>query len=169
VGSLTDYQGYAVGVECAFSKVALNVSDVALSVDLCHLTSTPKLMADVTWGHPSGHSEVAFRESCRLSNEWPEATEEVVEELREQFPRLVRAFQSPVERGAPPTMPEGTDYSAMTVNERLSSAGIMAAWDVAAESRNRKRMVELLNRVGLADHADQIVDTVLPNPKRYGF
>ena len=41
VGSLTDYQGYALGVECVFPKVAQNVSDVALSVDLCHLTSTP--------------------------------------------------------------------------------------------------------------------------------
>jgi hypothetical protein len=168
-GSLTDYQGYALGVECAFPRVAPNVSDVAFSVDLCHLTSTPKLMADVAWGHPSGHSEAAFREGWRSSNEWPEATEEVVEELRKQFPNLVRAFQSAVERGAPPTMPDGIDYSGMTVNERLSSVGIMPAWDVAAKSRNRKHMVELLGRVGLADHADQIVDTVLSNPKRYGF
>ena len=158
VGSLTDYQGYALGVECVFPKVAQNVSDVALSVDLCHLTSTPKLMADMAWGHPSGHSEAAFRESWQSSNEWPEATQEIVEELRKQFPKLVRAFQSAVERGAPPTMPEQVDYSGMTVNERLFSAGILKAWDAAAESRNRKRMVELLSWVGLADQANQIVE-----------
>ena len=81
----------------------------------------------------------------------------IVEELRKQFPKLVRAFQSAVERGAPPTMPEQVDYSRMTVNERLFSAGILKAWDAAAESRYRKRMVELLSWVGLADHANQIV------------
>jgi len=101
------------------------------------------------WGHPSGHSKAAFRESWQSSNEWPEATQEIVEELRKQFPKLVRAFQSAVERGAPPKMPEQVDYSGMTVNERLFSAGILKAWDAAAESRNRKRMVELLSWVGL--------------------
>src|SRR5438309_12099919 len=62
----------------------------------------------------------------------------IVEELRKQFPKLVRAFQSAVERGAPPTMPEQVDYSGMTVHKRLFSAGILKAWDAAAESRNRK-------------------------------
>ena len=66
-------------------------------------------------------------------------------------------------------MPEQVDYSGMTVHERLFSAGILKAWDAAAESRNRKRMVELLSWVGLADQANQIVDAVLSIPKRYGF
>jgi len=61
------------------------------------------------------------------------------------------------------------DYSGMTVNERLFSAGLMADWDGAAQSRNRKRMVELLTKVDLEDEADQIVDTILSNPQRYGF
>ncbi len=61
------------------------------------------------------------------------------------------------------------DYSGMTVNERLFSAGLIADWDVAAHSRNRKRMVELLTKVDLEDEADQIVDTILSNPQRYGF
>jgi hypothetical protein len=61
-----------------------------------------ELHADVVWGHPSGHSEAAFRENWQTSSDWPEATPEVVEELRENFARLVRAFESAIERGAPP-------------------------------------------------------------------
>jgi hypothetical protein len=61
------------------------------------------------------------------------------------------------------------DYGGMTVNERLFSAGLIADWDTAAQSRNRKRMVELLSRVDLTDQADQMADTILANPQRYGF
>jgi hypothetical protein len=60
-------------------------------------------------------------------------------------------------------------YSGMTVNERLSEAGIMDAWDTAAISRNRDRMIELLGQVELSDQAEQIIDTILADPKRYGF
>ena len=103
VGSQTDYQEYDLGVECCFPRVDSNVPDsVALMVDVCHLTSVPKLMADVVWGHPSGHSEAAFRDDWQMSKEWPEATQEVLEELRTKFPQLVQAFRAAVERGRPP-------------------------------------------------------------------
>lgn len=46
------------------------------------------------------------------------------------------------------------DYSGMTLNERLFSAGLLMDWDTAVQSRNRKRMVELLSKVDLADQAD---------------
>jgi hypothetical protein len=102
VGTLTDYQGYGFCVECILPNAAQNApNNVAICVDLCHLTSTPRLMADVVWGHPSGYSEAAFKDNCRFSNDWPEATEEIVEELRKEFPKLVRAFQSALERGGP--------------------------------------------------------------------
>ena len=169
VGSRTAYQGYSLGVECVFQRVAADVSDnVALCIDLCNLTTTPRLMADVAWGHPSGYCEAAFRDNCQTSSDWPEVTQGVVEELRTKFPMLVRAFQSAVERGSPP-VPPAVDYSGMTVNERLFSAGVMADWDSAAISRNRKCMIELLGRVGLAEHAEKIADTILSNPERYGF
>jgi hypothetical protein len=57
----------------------------------------------------------------------------------------------------------------MTVNERLYEAGITDAWDTAANSRNRDRMIELLGQVELSDQAERIVDTILANPGRYGF
>jgi hypothetical protein len=66
-------------------------------------------------------------------------------------------------------MEQQPDYSGMTVNERLFSAGLLADWDAAAQSRNRKRMVELLSKVDLAGQADQIADTILTDPLRYGF
>ncbi len=42
------------------------------------------------------------------------------------------------------------DYSGMTVNERLFSAGLLEDWDAAKKS-------------------DKIADTILSNPQRYGL
>ncbi len=61
------------------------------------------------------------------------------------------------------------DYSGMTVNERLFSAGLLEDWGAAKKSRDRTRMVELLSKVDLADQADKIADTILSNPQRYGL
>ena len=61
------------------------------------------------------------------------------------------------------------DYSGMTLNERLFSAGLLMDWDTAVQSRNRKRMVELLSKVDLADQGDQAANTILADPRRYGF
>ena len=102
VGSLTEHQGYDFGVECAFPHSPANASDnVALSVDLCNLTSTPRVMAEVMWGHPSGDSEGAFKD-WQSNADWPEATRKTLAELGEALPKLMQAFQSAVERGAPP-------------------------------------------------------------------
>jgi hypothetical protein len=60
-------------------------------------------------------------------------------------------------------------YGGMTVNERLSVAGLIDEWDVAAKSRNRDRMIEVLSKVELSQQAAEITDTVLANPRRYGF
>ena len=57
----------------------------------------------------------------------------------------------------------------MTVNERLYEASLMPEWDAAARSRNKKRMVELLGKVDLADQAELIAGTILSNPAKYGF
>jgi len=60
-------------------------------------------------------------------------------------------------------------YAGMTVNERLWEAGILEAWESATISRNRDRMVALLGEVELSEQAERIADTVLADPKRYGF
>ena len=66
-------------------------------------------------------------------------------------------------------MPQHPDYSGMTVNERLYSAGLLEQWDAAVVSRNRERMLQLLSEVDLEDQADWIVSTVLANPQKYGY
>jgi hypothetical protein len=103
VGSATAFQGHDLGVECSFpDRTGENAPDnVALSLSLCHLTTTPRVMADVVWGHPSGFSEAALRDSWRSNSEWPEATQEVLDELGGAFPGLVRAFEAAVARGVP--------------------------------------------------------------------
>jgi hypothetical protein len=66
-------------------------------------------------------------------------------------------------------MQRKSQYGGMTVNERLSDAGLMPEWDTAASSRNTERMIELLGKVDLADQAESIVETILSNPRKYGF
>jgi hypothetical protein len=103
VGSLTDYQGYDFGVECRFPNVTQKGTDnLALTIGLCHLTSTPKLMADVVWGHPSGNCVASFRDNVRSIADWPVAEQRVIQELKAYFPTLVRAFRLAIERGARP-------------------------------------------------------------------
>jgi hypothetical protein len=94
VGSHTDYQGYDFGVESLFPNVAQNGTDnIALTIGVCHLTSTPKLMADVVWGHPCGNCEASFRDDLRSIADWPVAEQSVIEELKAYFPTLARAFR----------------------------------------------------------------------------
>ena len=66
-------------------------------------------------------------------------------------------------------MKDKTDYSGMTVNERLYAAGLLEAWDAAAKCRDRNRMIELLNEIDLSNQAQSISDKILANPKFYGF
>jgi hypothetical protein len=71
--------------------------------------------------------------------------------------------------GRKTTMQRESRYAGMTTNERLFDAGLLSEWNVAACSRNRERMIELLGKVNLADQAESITDTVLANPQKYGF
>ena len=58
----------------------------------------------------------------------------------------------------------------MTVNERLSAAGLAAQFDAAIHAGNRDHAVQLLTRVAMSDEsAAATVDSVLANPKRYGY
>ena len=62
------------------------------------------------------------------------------------------------------------DFSGMTVNERLCECGLLAKFDRAARQRNRAGMIAILQRVQLStEAAEWTTDTVLSNPKKYGF
>jgi hypothetical protein len=101
VGALTENPGYDLGVECVFPRHVPNVSDnVALIVEFCDLTTKPRFTASVGWGHPSSHLEAELGD-WHSTADWPVATPRIVKELRDGLPRLVRAFQLAVSRGAP--------------------------------------------------------------------
>jgi len=62
------------------------------------------------------------------------------------------------------------DYGGMTVNERLFEAGLMSEFDSAVRARDREHIIAVLMRVALSkDDAAFTADTILANPKRYGF
>lgn len=57
-----------------------------------------------------------------------------------------------------------TLYAAMTVDERLFSAGLIEAWDEAVKQRDRARMIALLMSVeSAAEQASFTADTALVN------
>ena len=56
----------------------------------------------------------------------------------------------------------------MTVNERLFDAGLLEAFDNAAQARDRAEMIRLLAKVDVAD-AIRSVDAMLRNPTHYGI
>ena len=101
VGSLTEYQGHTIGVECLFNDASFDEPDnVALSVDLAYLTTRPRISAGVGWGHPSGHSEATFGVGGS-STEWDEVSDEMFERLYAELPRLNEAFIEAVRRRKP--------------------------------------------------------------------
>ena len=55
------------------------------------------------------------------------------------------------------------DYSAMTVNERLSVSGNMDKFDEAIKNKNREEVIKILTRVQLEDK------NILPILAHFGF
>jgi hypothetical protein len=68
---------------------------VELIVGLYDLSSSPKINADVCWGHPSGYVEAEF------SFDPVEASAKVLNELYADLPRLYESFIEAVKRGRP--------------------------------------------------------------------
>ena len=63
-----------------------------------------------------------------------------------------------------------TDYSGMTVNERLVVSGQIEAWDAAVVARDRARMIEVLMAPDLTEkQAIFTADTTLADPVKYGY
>jgi hypothetical protein len=102
VGTLTPFHGHHLFIECTFPDGPADGSDnVALMIGVCHLDRSPRVMADVCWGHPSGAEEDSLDPTWRSSDEWPEATKSTLDRLREAFPRLCASFRAAVSRGEP--------------------------------------------------------------------
>lgn len=65
-------------------------------------------------------------------------------------------------------MSDPSRYAGMTVNERLFEAGLMQAFDAAARARDRAELIRILADVAV-DDAAWSADTLLEDPKRYGY
>ena len=102
VGSLTEYQGHDFYVDCLFTDASVEETDnVALTVSLAHLTTRPRINAAVVWGHPNAHTEATFFADWHTSNDWPDVSEEILERLCADIPRLSSALVEAVRRRRP--------------------------------------------------------------------
>ena len=59
-----------------------------------------------------------------------------------------------------------TDFSGMTVNERLGTLGLSEAFDDAARRGDRDALIAVLARV---DVPEATADAVLNDPEKYGY
>jgi hypothetical protein len=98
VGSLTDYQGHDLGIDCLLTDTRPEQTDnVALIIGIGHLTTTPLIdQAGICWGAPSAHVE------AELFLDPIEVTAETLQELEARLPLLYDALQTAVRRGHPP-------------------------------------------------------------------
>ena len=61
-------------------------------------------------------------------------------------------------------------YVGMTTNERLFAAKLLDQFDDSIRARDRELAASILQRVGLTRwHAEQVAETILANPKTYGY
>lgn len=63
-----------------------------------------------------------------------------------------------------------TDYSGMTLNERLYIAKLMDEFNSAIKRNDKENVIEILKKVDLdSTEAAFIINTIYNNPKKYGY
>jgi hypothetical protein len=65
-------------------------------------------------------------------------------------------------------MTEKPKFSGMTVNERLSTAGVLREFDEAILLRDRGRAIAILTSVDV-ETPDHTVDMIFEHPGKYGY
>jgi hypothetical protein len=100
VVNLTAGPGHTLYLSASFPESSGNDPDeVAFCVEVLH---EDRVMADITWGHPSGHIEDTFPAEWEHSSEWPILTAKLVSSIVADTPRLLQSFQRAVDRKLPP-------------------------------------------------------------------
>jgi len=62
------------------------------------------------------------------------------------------------------------NFSGMTVNERLFNAKLLDIWDNAIQTKDKKKAIDILLKVGLDEkQANETVDAIFKHPSKYGF
>ncbi len=98
VGS-DEHLGHGYAISCLLiPSWDYEIDLVDMCVNLSHLVKTPKIDAYVCWGHPSGHLEAEFPKN---SNNSLEITDEVLEDLYKDLPRLYEALFEALKRRKP--------------------------------------------------------------------
>jgi hypothetical protein len=101
-GSLTNFQGHSFFLECRLPEPHItDVGLVSFGVELCHLTTTARVNASVSWGHPDGTIEAEFADDYTTSDEWPVLDEDTLAAISADFARLAQAFVRAIDRGGP--------------------------------------------------------------------
>jgi len=94
VGSLTQYQGYSFWIDCLFTADYGEPDNIALDVSLGYLTTSPRICA--------GAGEASFRDwSGSFPNEGIMVSDEVLEDLYKDLPRLYEALFQALKRRKP--------------------------------------------------------------------
>jgi hypothetical protein len=102
IGSATSFNGAHLGIECLLPQRADDQPDnVAFTITFCHMDREPRLAADVSWGHPSGHIEASLSGQEGPSDRWPPADQDRIAELNEKAPHLLQVFEQAAQRGHP--------------------------------------------------------------------
>ena len=98
-----EYLGHSINISCLFTKDCFTEADnVALGVHIDHLVSIPKISAYVCWGHPSGYVEANFPDYwIGSSDNWLIVTDDVLEDLYKNLPRLYEALFTALRRRKP--------------------------------------------------------------------
>ena len=94
----SDHDYADAGIEAVFS----GGDNVALSVDLKGLKSTPRVYASVVWGDPYGDCERSTFEKRHADSDWPIATHEALTFVERELPSLINALSLAIKRGRPP-------------------------------------------------------------------
>lgn len=99
-GAATAFQGHMLYVQCFWPGRGPDDADgVLLEIELCHLTTTPRVNAGVCWDH--GPVEAEFAKEWSSSDDWPEAIPANLERLTARVPELMDEFRRVVARGYP--------------------------------------------------------------------
>ena len=98
-----NFDGHDFYIDCTIENaLSVQPDNLCLAVSLGSLSSTPKIDSGVSWGHPSGHQEIFFGDwSGKFPNDAPEASDEMIQKLFDELPKLYQALYDAIKRGKP--------------------------------------------------------------------
>lgn len=99
-GGFDEYLSHHIGVDCLLENVD-EPDNITLEINISKLNTLPKINADVCWGHPSGHIEAEFINDWMNSDDLPEISDKVLEDLYDFLPKLYEALFKALKRRKP--------------------------------------------------------------------